>query len=72
MLGIPLVVLRLIIAAYRWILSPFLGARCRFHPNCSTYAQESLARHGWRGVPLIARRLLRCHPWNPGGFDPVP
>ncbi|HHW40184.1 MAG TPA: membrane protein insertion efficiency factor YidD [Syntrophomonadaceae bacterium] len=46
---------------------------CRFTPNCSEYAIEALMRHGiWRGSFFILRRLLRCHPWNAGGYDPVP
>lgn len=56
----------------RWI-SPGLAPRCRFYPSCSCYAVEALALHGaGRGGVLAARRLLRCHPWNPGGPDPVP
>ncbi|MGZ6826990.1 MAG: membrane protein insertion efficiency factor YidD [Mycobacteriales bacterium] len=56
----------------RWI-SPALGPRCRFAPSCSAYAAEALQVHGpLRGGLLATRRLLRCHPWNPGGHDPVP
>jgi putative membrane protein insertion efficiency factor len=56
----------------RWI-SPGLAPRCRFLPSCSAYAVESLLTYGpFRGSWLAARRLLRCHPWNPGGLDPVP
>ncbi len=64
--------LRALIAAYRVAVSPWLGPRCRFHPSCSVYADEALRRHGWRGLLLAGRRVLRCHPWNAGGFDPVP
>lgn len=64
--------LRALVAAYRFLVSPWLGARCRFHPSCSAYADEALCRHGWRGLLLAGRRVLRCHPWNAGGFDPVP
>ncbi len=61
------------IVAYRRYLSPALPARCRFHPSCSAYAQEALERHGAaRGTALATWRLLRCHPFHPGGFDPVP
>jgi uncharacterized protein len=61
------------IAAYRWLLSPMLGANCRFYPSCSCYAQQSIARFGSiRGTWLAACRIARCHPWHPGGYDPVP
>lgn len=59
--------------AYQYALSPFLGQHCRFHPTCSQYAIDALRLHGaGRGLLLAARRLLRCHPWHPGGPDPVP
>ncbi len=65
--------LRTLIRAYQLIVSPWLGPRCRFHPSCSHYALEAIDRHGaWRGGGLALRRLGRCHPFNPGGFDPVP
>ncbi|MBQ1074096.1 membrane protein insertion efficiency factor YidD [Micromonospora sp. C31] len=61
------------IVAYRRWISPALPARCRFYPSCSAYALEAVAVHGAiRGVGLTARRLLRCHPFHPGGHDPVP
>jgi putative membrane protein insertion efficiency factor len=61
------------IVAYRRYVSPALPARCRFYPSCSAYAQEAIARHGaLRGLGLAVRRLLRCHPFHPGGYDPVP
>jgi putative membrane protein insertion efficiency factor len=67
---------RLLIAlviAYRYALSPMLGRNCRFYPSCSAYAAEALQRHGaGRGAWLAARRIARCHPWHPGGCDPVP
>ena len=62
-----------LVVAYRRYVSPALPARCRFYPSCSAYAQEALARHGAvRGTWLAVRRLLRCHPFHPGGYDPVP
>ncbi len=62
-----------LIRIYRYLLSPLLGPSCRFTPSCSAYAIEALGRHGLvRGGWLTARRLLRCHPWHPGGPDPVP
>jgi hypothetical protein len=58
---------------YQYALSPLLGRSCRFYPSCSEYAIEALGRHGaLKGSYLAARRVLRCHPWHPGGFDPVP
>ena len=66
-------VLRGAVLAYQWTLRPVLGCNCRFHPSCSDYALEALRRHGAaRGAWLSARRVLRCNPWHPGGFDPVP
>jgi uncharacterized protein len=66
-------ILRGLIRAYQIALSPWLGARCRFHPSCSNYALQALQTHGlWRGGRLALRRLARCHPWHPGGVDPVP
>jgi putative membrane protein insertion efficiency factor len=66
-------VLVLPIRGYQLAISPLLGPRCRFYPSCSAYAVESLLTHGpLRGSWLTVRRLLRCHPWNPGGLDPVP
>lgn len=64
--------LLLAIAAYRKVVSPWLGPHCRFYPTCSCYAHEAVHRYGWRGLGLAARRVLRCHPWNGGGVDPVP
>jgi putative membrane protein insertion efficiency factor len=62
-----------VIAAYRRWISPLLGQRCRFAPTCSAYAAEAIARHGAvRGGWLALRRIGRCHPFNPGGHDPVP
>lgn len=58
---------------YQRFVSPFLPPSCRFHPSCSAYAIEALQRHGpLLGSWLTVRRLLRCAPWHPGGYDPVP
>lgn len=62
-----------IVKTYRLLLSPWLGASCRFEPTCSAYALGALERHGAAaGSYLMAARLLRCHPWCGGGVDPVP
>lgn len=61
------------IRVYQLTLSPFIGRQCRFHPTCSHYAAEAIERFGvLRGTWLALRRLGRCHPFHPGGFDPVP
>jgi putative membrane protein insertion efficiency factor len=62
-----------LIRAYQLAVSPLIGPACRFEPTCSRYATEAIERHGpWRGGALAVRRLLRCHPFRPGGYDPVP
>lgn len=62
-----------LIRVYRIVLSPLVPPACRFYPSCSEYASEAVMAHGvWRGGGLALRRLLRCHPWSAGGFDPVP
>ncbi|MBK1704885.1 membrane protein insertion efficiency factor YidD [Halochromatium glycolicum] len=64
---------RLLLRAYQLFLSPLLGQHCRFYPSCSQYAIEAVEQHGvLRGSWLGLKRLLRCHPWHPGGVDPVP
>ncbi|WP_423824217.1 membrane protein insertion efficiency factor YidD [Salinisphaera sp. SPP-AMP-43] len=61
------------IVAYRWLVSPLIGPRCRFAPSCSEYALTALSVHGpIRGSWLAIRRISRCHPLNEGGYDPVP
>ena len=65
--------LRFLIRVYQKTLSPFFGNTCRFEPSCSNYMLEAIRIHGvGYGVLLGLRRIGRCHPWNPGGFDPVP
>ncbi|WP_332672161.1 membrane protein insertion efficiency factor YidD [Aromatoleum sp.] len=58
---------------YRYGISPMLGRNCRFYPSCSHYAHEAIERHGaLHGGWLAAKRVSRCHPFHPGGYDPVP
>ena len=62
-----------LIRFYRYAISPLLGRRCRFFPSCSEYTAEAVEKYGaLKGVHLGLKRLSRCHPWNAGGFDPVP
>lgn len=62
-----------LIRFYRIAISPAIPASCRFSPTCSVYAQEAVVRHGvLRGGAMAVRRILRCHPFHPGGYDPVP
>ena len=63
----------LIIQAYRLLISPLLGPRCRFEPSCSVYTMQAIAEHGvLKGAWLGGKRICRCHPFHPGGYDPVP
>jgi putative membrane protein insertion efficiency factor len=63
----------LAIRLYQLVLSPFLGRQCRFYPTCSQYTREAIDKYGLlKGMSLGGRRLLRCHPFRPGGIDPVP
>lgn len=65
--------LLVLIAGYRYFISPWLPRRCRFAPTCSAYAAEAIALHGpWVGMRLAIARIARCHPWHAGGHDPVP
>lgn len=62
-----------LIKAYRLLISPFMARCCRFHPSCSCYAITAIEQHGvFKGSYLALTRLLRCHPFHPGGYDPVP
>ncbi len=71
--SLPARAMILLIGVYQRFVSPLLGQHCRFYPSCSAYAREALATHGLgRGGWLALRRLARCHPWHPGGIDPVP
>lgn len=66
-------VLLALLRCYRYAISPMLGRNCRFHPTCSEYAIEAVQRHGaLRGGWLATKRVGRCHPFHPGGYDPVP
>ncbi|MGB9442272.1 MAG: membrane protein insertion efficiency factor YidD [Desulfobacterales bacterium] len=66
-------VLVFLIRAYQYTLSPLLGPSCRFYPSCSEYARQAIKRHGLpNGLLLAVKRILRCHPFHPGGVDPVP
>jgi putative membrane protein insertion efficiency factor len=61
------------VRAYQALVSPLLPSSCRYYPTCSQYAVEALGRYGFvKGSWLAARRVARCHPFHPGGFDPVP
>ncbi len=72
-IGLPRLALIGLLRLYRLVISPLYGQTCRFYPSCSAYALEAVTQWGAvRGCWLSARRLLRCHPWNPGGVDPVP
>jgi len=72
-LAVPAKVAILLIKGYQKILSPWLGQRCRFHPSCSNYCIEALQQHGMvRGLWLGFKRILKCQPFHPGGYDPVP
>lgn len=62
-----------LLRVYKYAISPMLGRNCRFHPSCSEYAAEAVQRHGaLKGGWLALKRVGRCHPFHPGGYDPVP
>lgn len=72
-MNVPAKLVTLPIKAYRRVVSPLLPPRCRFTPTCSAYAITAIERYGViRGGWLAVKRIARCHPWNPGGADPVP
>ncbi len=63
----------IVIKLYQWVLSPWLGAKCRYTPTCSAYAIEALKKYGpIKGLLLAIKRISRCHPWGKHGYDPVP
>ena len=65
--------LLILVKGYRYLISPLLGNNCRFYPSCSEYAETAIREHGAaHGGWLATKRLCRCHPWHPGGVDPVP
>lgn len=65
-------ILILMIKFYRKFISPLLGSNCRFHPTCSQYSLEAIDKYGaLKGVRLSAKRILKCHPFHPGGYDPL-
>jgi uncharacterized protein len=69
-LSFPFVVL---IKIYQWVISPWLGPKCRYTPTCSHYAEQAFKKHGVvKGMWLAIKRISRCHPWGGSGYDPVP
>ncbi len=71
--SLPARIAILLVKAYQKVLSPWLGPRCRFHPSCSHYCIEALQQHGMvLGLWLVFKRICKCHPFHPGGVDPVP
>jgi len=69
-LSLPFIAL---IKIYQWIISPWIGPKCRFNPTCSQYALEALKKYGlFKGTWLTIKRISRCHPWGGHGYDPVP
>jgi putative membrane protein insertion efficiency factor len=71
--AVPKRLVILTIRLYQMLISPWLGSRCRFHPTCSNYCIEALRQHGMvHGLWLGLKRIFRCHPFHPGGCDPVP
>jgi len=70
--SLPAYLLIFVIYMYRYTLSPLFGNSCRFYPTCSQYAEDALRKHGvLRGSKMAVKRLLKCHPWHEGGYDPL-
>jgi len=66
-------ILIILIKFYKSAISPFLGNNCRFYPTCSSYTLEAVEKYGaFKGTWLGMKRIVKCHPWHPGGFDAVP
>ena len=66
-------VLIALVRTYQYAISPLTGRRCRFFPTCSEYTIDALRQYGaWKGAWLGVKRIFRCHPWHPGGYDPLP
>jgi len=66
-------VLMFLVRAYQLLVRPVLPPTCRFSPSCSQYSLEAISKHGaLKGLWLTIKRVIRCNPWNPGGYDPVP
>ncbi len=66
-------ILLLLVRGYQRLISPMFTPSCRFSPSCSQYSYEAISRHGVaKGLWLTVKRVGRCNPWNPGGYDPVP
>jgi len=66
-------IMRALVKGYQWFISPVLPGSCRFYPTCSSYTLQAIDTHGaLKGGWLGLKRILRCHPWNDGGYDPVP
>jgi len=66
-------IMRVLVKGYQWFISPVLPGSCRFYPTCSSYTLQAIDTHGaLKGGWLGLKRIVRCHPWNDGGFDPVP